>query len=84
MSLAIYSTKLENAEKTALTAMPARISFAAPGLPPILEINNTRKEAASAPKNAMIPTELLPNTVPIPSMMARVAPRVAPEEIPST
>ena len=77
-------TKLEKAEQTALTAIPARISFAEVAFPPMFAMAITAKEVIIAPMKAVIPTEFPPRKLPIPSMMASVAPRDAPDEIPST
>ena len=75
---------MEKAEQTALIAIPARISFAEVAFPPMFAMAITAKDVIIAPINAQIPTELPPRKLPIPSMIARVAPREAPEEIPST
>ena len=44
----------------------------------------TAKEVTIAPINAVTPTEFPPRNPPTPSMIANVAPRDAPDEIPST
>ena len=73
-------TKLEKAEQTALTAIPARISFAEVAFPPMFAMAITAKEVIIAPMKAVIPTEFPPRKLPIPSMMASVAPRDAPDD----
>ena len=80
----IEITKFEKAEHTALTAIPARISLADVAFPPIFAIAITAKEVIIAPIKAVTPTEFPPRKLPIPSMIASVAPRDAPDEIPST
>ena len=72
-------TKLEKAEQTALTAIPARISFAEVAFPPMFAMAITAKEVIIAPMKAVIPTEFPPRKLPIPSMIASVAPRDAPD-----
>ena len=75
---------MEKAEHTALTAIPARISLAEVAFPPMFAMAITAKEVTIAPINAGTPTEFPPRNPPTPSMIASVAPRDAPDEIPST
>ena len=75
--------KLENAELIELIPIPTNSNFTDVALPPTLAQTSTRREIRNAPKNATIPTDRVPNTVPIPSKIASVAPRDAPEETPN-
>ncbi len=77
-----YMIKLENAEQTALMAIPLSSSRTEFALPPILAIICTSTETANAPMNAHMPIALDPNAFPIPNIMAAVAPKAAPEDTP--
>ncbi len=78
----MYITKLEKAEHTELKAIPARINLTESACPLTFARIITPAAAARAPKNAIIPIELLPKTAPTPARTASVAPSDAPDEIP--
>lgn len=84
-SLATEIIKLETAVQSALITVPARISLVDDDLP-LAEANlRTINEATIAPRNAQNATpETAKNGIaPIPNIIENVAPREAPEEIPS-
>ncbi len=63
--------------------MPAKSNLMELERPPRLEMKRTARDKANAPINALIPTKLDPREAPTPKRMADVAPKEAPEEIPS-
>ena len=55
MSFDIYIIKFENAEQTALAAIPNSTNFDVVAFPPTLDKDITKKDTTKAPKNAINP-----------------------------